>query len=103
MAPQNETDNKAEEWFNNILKKLRYHQDYTICFGHSKNILNDDGSQKGISIRRPYICLFSTGVTKVYEIVVLGEELPDVKYSESEEDELDKEIEKAEELHWEQS
>lgn len=75
MAPQDEVDIKAEEWFNGFLPKLRYSQDYSICFGHSKDLLNEDGSQKGISISRPYVRLFSTGVTKIYRIQVLGEKI----------------------------
>ena len=99
MMPPNETDDKAEIWFNELLEKMRYSQDYTICFGHSKKLLNEDGSQKGISIHRPYIRLFSTGVTKMYRSAVLGEELPKVEYTEAEEKELDTAIEKAEKLH----
>lgn len=99
MAPQDETDIKAEEWFNGFLPKLRYSQDYSICFGHSKDLLNEDGSQKGISIRRPYVRLFSTGVTKIYRIQVLGEKIEDVKYTPEEEKELDKAMELAEKKH----
>lgn len=103
MMPPNETDEKAEAWFNEILEKLRYGQDYTICFGHSKNITNEKGEQTGISIRRPYIRLFSTGVTKIYQMAVLGEKLPKVEYTEAEEKELDAKIEKAEQLHEKQA
>lgn len=99
MAPQDTLDTTAEEWFNTVLGKLRYKQDYTICFGHSKELLNSDGTQKGISVRRPYVRLFSTGVTKLYQIEVLGESLPDVEYSPEEEKELDKFIESQEENH----
>lgn len=99
MMPSNETDDKAEVWFNEMLEKLRYHQDYSICFGHSKEMLDADGKQGGISIRRPYIRLFSTGVTKLYRMAVPGEELPKVEYTKDEEKELDAQIEKAEELH----
>lgn len=87
--PPNETDDKAEEWFNGHLEYLRYGQDYSICFGHSKKLMNKDGTQKGISIRRPYIRLFSTGVTKIYRMAVLGEKLEKVVYTEAEEKELD--------------
>ena len=99
MAPQDEVDIKAEEWFNTFLPKLRYGQDYSICFGHSKDLLNEDGSQKGISISRPYVRLFSTGVTKIYRIQVLGEKIDDVKYTPEEEKELDKAVELAEKEH----
>lgn len=97
--PPNETDDKAEEWFNGHMEYLRYGQDYSICFGHSKKLMNDDGSQKGIAIRRPYIRLFSTGITKIYRMVVLGETLEKVVYTEEEEKELDAKIQKAEKLH----
>ena len=99
MMPPSETDEKAEAWFNEMLECLRYGQDYTICFGHSKKLMNEDGSQKGIAIRRPYIRLFSTGVTKMYQMAVLGEKLPKVEYTEDEEKELDAKIQKAEEAH----
>jgi hypothetical protein len=99
MAPQDEIDNKAEEWFNSFIPKLRYSQDYSICFGHSKDLLNEDGSQKGISISRPYVRLFSTGVTKIYRMAVLGEKLEDVEYTPEQEKELDKAVEKAERKH----
>lgn len=95
MMPQSETDQKAEEWFNKMLECLRYSQDYTICFGHSKKMI-EDGKEVGISIRRPYIRLFSTGVTKMYQMAVLGEKLPKVEYTEAEEKELDEAIEKTE-------
>lgn len=103
MMPPNETDEKAEAWFNEMLEKLRYGQDYSICFGHSKKLINEDGSQKGISIRRPYIRLFSTGVTKMYRMAVLGEKLPKVEYTEAEEKELDAKIEAAEKRHEKQA
>jgi hypothetical protein len=99
MAPQDEIDTKAEEWFNGMIRKLTYSQDYTICFGHSKDLMNEDGSQKGISIRRPYVRLFSTGVTKLYRMAILGEEFPDVEYTPEQEKELDDLIEKAEAKH----
>lgn len=99
MMPPNETDDKAEEWFNGHMEFLRYGQDYSICFGHSKKLMNDDGSQKGIAIRRPYIRLFSTGITKIYRMVVLGEKLEKVVYTEDEEKELEAKIEKAEKAH----
>lgn len=99
MMPPNETDEKAEAWFNDMLKCLRYGQDYSICFGHYKDIRNDIGEQTGISIRRLYVRLFTTGVTKIYQMAVLGEQLPKVEYTEDEEKALDAEVEKAEKLH----
>lgn len=99
MAPQTEIDLEAEEWFNAFIPKLRYKQDFSICHGHSKSIIDEHGSQKGISIRRPYIRLFSTGVTKIYEMAVLGKEYPDVEYSKAEEKELDEFIESQEKVH----
>lgn len=99
MMPSDEIDDKANDWFSGFMDFLRYGQDYTICFGHSKKLLNEDGSQKGISIRRPYVRLFSTGVTKIYRMAVLGEKIEKVVYTEAEEAELDAKIEKAEKEH----
>lgn len=93
MGDPNETDIAAEEWFNQFMPKLRYHQDYTICGGHSRS------SENKIEISRPYVRLFITGVTKIYRIAVLGEELPDVEYTPEEEKELDAGILKAERKH----
>lgn len=93
MSPQDEIDIKAETWFNEFLPKLRYKQDYSICFGHSKN------GENSIHISRPYIRLFSTGVTKIYRIAVLGEKLEDVEYTPEQEKELDAEMEAAELAH----
>ena len=98
MMPENKVDGEAEKWFNSHLDRLRYHQDYTICFGHSKNLMKD-GKQVGITIHRPYIRLFGTGMTKLYQMIVLGEELPKVEYTKSEEKELDKAIAEAEKKH----
>lgn len=99
MMPPNEIDDKAEAWFNGHLEYLRYGQDYSICFGHSKKLLNEDGSQKGIAIRRPYIRIFSTGMTKLYRLTVLGEKLEKVVYTKEEEDALDAKIEATEKKH----
>lgn len=98
MMPENELDNKAEDWFNSHMPKLRYHQDYSLCFGHSKDLV-EDGKQVGITIHRPYITLFSTGITKLYQLIVLGDELPDVKYTKAQEKELEKAMEAAEAKH----
>lgn len=93
MKPQDTIDKQSEDWINTILPKLRYKQDYTICVGHSRK------SENKIEIARPYIRLFSTGTTKIYRIVVLGEDLPVVEYTEDEERELDKAFEEAETKH----
>lgn len=98
MNPNDEIDNAAEEWFNGFVPKLTYKQDYSLCFGHSKDII-DGNKQTGISIRRPYIRLFSTGVTKIYRMAVLGEELPDVEYTPQQEKELDDYVERQEKAH----
>ena len=98
MMPENETDRKAEAWFNGHMDFLRYHQDYTLCFGHSEKIMEGD-KQTGLSIRRPYIRIFSTGMTKLYRMIVLGETLDKVEYTEEQEEELNRAIEKAEALH----
>lgn len=98
MMPENELDTKAEEWFNAMLPKLRYKQDYTVCGGHSKDMIKD-GKQVGITIHRPYIRLFSTGITKLYQMAVLGEKFKDVKYTKAQEQELDKDFEAAEAKH----
>ena len=99
MSPQTEEDQKAEAWFNEMLPKLRYEQDYSICFVHSKDMLDKDGKQEGIQIRRPFIRLFSTGVTKLYKMQVLGEKFEDVEYSEEQMKQMDQDTEKAEEWH----
>lgn len=93
MNNPDEIDNAAEEWFNNFVPKLRYSQDYSICVGHSRR------SENKIEIARPYIRLFSTGVTKIYRMAVLGETLEDVVYTKEEEDKMDKDFEAAETRH----
>lgn len=99
MSPETELGQKSDEWINTLIPKLRYGQDYSLCFGHSKDMLDSEGKQKGIQIRRPFIRLFSTGVEKIYQMVVLKEELPDVEYTPEEEKQLDADIQKAEEWH----
>lgn len=85
MAPNSELDDKANDWFNeNVLGKLRYLQDYSIFPGSSEPLIRD-GENIGISIKRPDVRLYSTGVTKIYSILVLGEDLPAVVYTPEEE------------------
>lgn len=93
MSPQDEIDIKGEAWFNDFLPKLRYKQDYSICFGHSKN------GENSIHISRPYVRLFATGVTKIYRMAVLGEQLEDVVYTPEEQKELDDYVGQSEKDH----
>lgn len=90
MAPETETDIKAREWFNSFLPKLQFEQDYYIFPGSSKPMYDKDGNQNGISIKRADIRFYSTGVTKLYEMVVEGKEYPDIEYTEDEEKQFDK-------------
>ena len=46
---------------------------------------NEKGEQVGISIKRPDIRIFSTGITKLYEMIVEGKDYPPVVYTEAEE------------------
>lgn len=85
MMPPNEKDDKANDWINNLIGKLRLEQDYYIFPGSSKTLRNEKGEQTGISIKRPDIRLYSTGITKLYEMIVEGKELPDVEYTEEQE------------------
>lgn len=99
MMPTDEIDQKAADWLSeSVVAKLRYGQDYSFCYGHSKKLM-DGEKQTGISIARPYMRLFATGYTKLFRIAVLGEELPDVEYSKAEEAKIDADIEKAEAKH----
>lgn len=98
MMPESELDKKAEDWFNAMMPYLRYHQDYSLCFGHSKDLV-EDGKKVGITIHRPYIRLFSTGITKLYQMIVLNDELQPVKYTKAQEKELEKAMEAAEAKH----
>lgn len=93
MQDQDQVDIDAENWFNEFLPKLRYKQDYSMCYGHSRS------SEGRIEISRPYIRLFSTGITKIYRIQVLGETLEDIGYTEGEEKQLVSDIDEAEERH----
>mgnify|MGYP006921301748 CR=1 FL=1 len=89
MMPPDPKDDLANDWFNSFLPKLRFEQDYYIYPGSSEKLMNEDGSQKGISIKRPDIRLFSTGITKLYEMIVEGKEYPDVVYTPEEETKFD--------------
>lgn len=91
MAPQTETDNDANEWFNGFIPKLRFKQDYDIYPGEAEPIMKD-GKQTGIRIKREHVKLFSTGVTKLYQLIVLKETWPDVKYTPEEEEKFDREF-----------
>lgn len=85
MMPPDPKDDLANEWINGLVSKLRLEQDYYIYPGSSKTMRDDAGKQIGISIKRPDIRLYSTGITKLYEMIVEGKELPDVEYTEAEE------------------
>jgi len=90
MAPETEVGKASEEWINSMIPKLRYKQDFTYCWGHSKKMVDDDGKENGIHIRRPYIRLFSTGIEKIYRMQVLNEKMEDTVYSKAEDAELEK-------------
>lgn len=94
MSPETETDRKANEWFNSFLPKLRFEQDYYIYPGSASKLYDKDGNQTGISIKRADIRLYSTGVTKLYEMIVEGKEYPDVEYTEEEQDAFDERMKK---------
>lgn len=85
MMPPDPKDDKANEWINGLVSKLRLEQDYYIFPGSSKTLRDSEGRQTGISIKRPDVRLYSTGITKLYEMIVEGKELPDVEYTEAEE------------------
>lgn len=89
MMPPDPKDDLANDWLNGLLAKLRFEQDYYIYPGSSEPLLDKDGKNIGISIKRPDVRLYSTGVTKLYEMVVEGKELPDVEYTEAEEKAFD--------------
>lgn len=94
MSPETETDKKANEWINKLMSKLRFEQDYHIFPGSSKTMRDSEGRQTGISIKRPDIRLYGTGVTKLYEMLVEGKELPDVEYTEAEEKRFEENMKK---------
>ncbi len=89
MMPPDPKDDLANEWLNGFLDKLRFEQDYYIYPGSSEPLLDNDGKNIGISIKRPDIRLYSTGVTKLYEMIVEGKELPVVEYTKAEEEAFD--------------
>lgn len=93
MMPPDPKDDLVNEWFNAFLSKLRFEQDYYIYPGSSEKMMRD-GKQIGLSIKRPDIRLFSTGITKLYEMIVEGKELPDVEYTEDEEKRFDENMRK---------
>lgn len=94
MMPPDPKDDLAHEWFSGLTSKLRFEQDYYIYPGSSKTIRDNEGKQTGISIKRPDVRLYSTGLTKLYEILVEGKELPDVVYTPEEEKRFDENFEK---------
>lgn len=93
MSPETEKDRQASEWFNNLLPKLRYKQDYFIYHGDSEKMM-EDGKEVGIKITRPDIRLYTTGITKLYQLVVDKEDWPDETYTEEEENQFDEDYEK---------
>lgn len=93
MMPHDPKDDAAAEWLNGLLGKLRFEQDYYIFPGSSENMMEGD-KQVGISIKRPDIRLYSTGVRKLWDMVVNGVELPDVVYTEEEEKRFDENMRK---------
>lgn len=94
MKPHDPKDDQANEWFNNLLAKLDFEQDYYIYPGSSEPLLDEAGKNIGISIKRPDVRFYSTGITKLYEMLVENKELPDVEYSEEQEKEFDKKMRK---------
>lgn len=85
MMPPDPKQDAADEWINNLIGKLQLEQDYYIFPGSSKTLRNEKGEQTGISIKRPDVRLYSTGIVKLYEMIVEGKELPDVEYTEEQE------------------
>lgn len=85
MMPNDPKDDKANEWMNTLMDKLRFEQDYYVFPGSSKTLRDSEGNQTGISIKRPDIRLYSTGITKLYEILVEGKEYENVIYTPEEE------------------
>lgn len=90
MQPPSELDDKANEWFNQYFDKLRFEQDYNIYPGESEPMLNSKGENIGIKIKREHVKIFATGITKLYRMIVLGEELPVVTYTPEEEAEFER-------------
>lgn len=92
MMPPDPKDDLANEWFNKFIPKLRYKQDYFVYPGSSKKMFNEKGEQTGISIVREDVRLYSTGITKLYEMIVEGKELPDIEYTPEEEEQFYKDL-----------
>lgn len=81
MMPPDPKDDLANDWFNSFIPKLRYKQDYYIYPGSSKKLFDKNGKENGISITRPDVRLYSTGITKLYEMIVERKEFPDIQYT----------------------
>ena len=93
MAPEDPKQKLADEWISGYLDKLQFEQDYYIFPGSSKLLRDENGKQIGISIKRPDIRLYSTGITKLYEMIVEGKDYPAVVYTEEEEAAFEKAME----------
>ncbi len=81
MMPPDPKDDIASEWLNGYLAKLRFEQDFFVYPGSSRIMYDSDGKQNGISVKRPDIRLFSTGITKLYEMIIEGKDQPDIEYT----------------------
>jgi hypothetical protein len=94
MAPEDPKQKLADEWISGYLDKLQFEQDYYIFPGSSKVIRDPETkNQTGISIKRPDVRLYSTGVVKLYEMIVEGKDYPVVEYTEEEEAEFERRME----------
>lgn len=93
MAPEDPKQQAADEWISGYLDRLQFEQDYYIFPGSSKIMRNDKGEQTGIAIKRPDVRLYSTGIKKLYEMIVEGVDYPPVVYTEEEEAAFDKAME----------
>jgi len=82
--PHDPKDDIANEWFNELLAKLRFEQDYYIFPGTHKDMLDKDGEKEGIEITRADVRLYSTGVRKLYDMIVVGIDLPKTEYTDLE-------------------
>lgn len=92
MMPPDPKDDLANEWFNKFIPKLRFGQDYAIYPGSSKKILDEEGNQTGLAITREDVRLYSTGITKLYEMIVEGKEYPDQEYTDEENEQFYKDM-----------
>lgn len=94
MMPHDPKEDKANEWISGYLDRLQFEQDYYIFPGSSKVIRDPETKQQtGISIKRPDVRLYSTGIIKLYEMIVEGKEYPVVEYTEEQEAEFNKRME----------